>query len=141
MTLSRSLSTALFVGALHQAVAFTSMPLQPTIRSSTAQHALALPELSLPNIFESKDTRRAQLKKEILDLAAATKRGLTATDEQKEEMEQLFVMLEKLNPTSNPLTKPSVNGDWSLDYTTSGSILGKGGFPRVGPIIQNIDGS
>merc|ERR1712127_552567 len=27
----------------------------------------------------------------------------------------------------------------SLDYTTSDSILGKGGFPRVGPIVQNID--
>lgn len=54
-------------------------------------------------------------------------------------MYQLFEQLEKLNPTSNPLTKPTVNGDWSLDYTTSDSILGKGGFPRVGPIIQNID--
>lgn len=54
-------------------------------------------------------------------------------------MYQLFEQLENLNPTSNPLTKPTVNGDWSLDYTTSDSILGKGGFPRVGPIIQNID--
>jgi len=60
-------------------------------------------------------------------------------------MEVLFAKLEALNPTRNPLVvvggkkKPSVNGDWSLDYTTSGAILGKGGFPRVGPIIQNID--
>ena len=62
---------------------------------------------------------------------------------QKEEMDQLFRQLEKLNPTPNPLipskNKPSVNGDWDLKYTTSDSILGKGGFPRVGPIVQNID--
>lgn len=113
------------------------------ISSSTAQHALAFPDISIPNIFESKEARRSQLK-QILDLATETERGLTATDEQKDEMQQLFAKLEKLNPTTNPLiinkNKPSVvNGDWSLDYTTSDSILGKGGFPRVGKIIQNID--
>jgi hypothetical protein len=32
-----------------------------------------------------------------------------------------------------------VNGVWSLDYTTSALILGKGGFKRVGPILQKID--
>ncbi len=58
-------------------------------------------------------------------------------------MENLFAQLEALNPTRNPLivtkNKPSIDGDWSLDYTTSDSILGKGGYPRIGPIIQNID--
>lgn len=87
--------------------------------------------------------RRSELKEQILTLASETKRGLTATDEQKEQMQTLFAELEALNPTPNPLIandkKASVNGDWSLDYTTSDSILGKGGFPRVGPIIQNID--
>ncbi len=98
---------------------------------------------ALTNVFQSKDARRSQLKKQILDLASATKRGLSATDEQKQTMEQLFAQLEALNPTRNPLivakNKPSINGDWSLDYTTSDSILGKGGYPRIGPIIQNID--
>ncbi|KAL7540193.1 hypothetical protein ACHAXR_012317 [Thalassiosira sp. AJA248-18] len=137
--MTRSLSTAICICTLYQAAAFAPIT-QQSLRtpSTTAQYAF-----SLPNLFESKDVRRTQLKKEILDLASATKRGLTATDEQKQEMESLFEKLETLNPTSNPLIvnakKPSVNGDWSLDYTTSDSILGKGGFPRVGPIIQNID--
>mmetsp|Transcript_25184 Transcript_25184/g.54265 ORF Transcript_25184/g.54265 Transcript_25184/m.54265 type:complete len:231 (+) Transcript_25184:31-723(+) len=145
MTVSRSISTAVLICAIHQVEAFSPAP-QPRLRtttSNTAQYAFALPELSFPNLFESKDARRSQLKEEILDLASAVKRGLTATDEQKEEMERLFVKLEALNPTRNPLIisdkKPSVNGDWSLDYTTSDAILGKGGFPRVGPIVQNID--
>ena len=83
--------------------------------------------------------QRIKLKNEILDLANETKRGLTESTEQKEKMRELFEKLEKLNPTSNPLKTDLVNGDWSLEYTTSDSILGKGGFPRVGPIVQMID--
>lgn len=119
------------------------MQLQTAEAFSATTAPLQLPQLSLPNLFQSKDVRRSELKEQIMSLASETKRGLTATDEQKEQMQGLFAELEKLNPTSNPLIindkKPSVNGDWSLDYTTSDSILGKGGFPRVGPIIQNID--
>ena len=119
------------------------MQLQTAEAFSATTAPLQLPQLSLPNPFQSKAVRRTELKEQIMSLASETKRGLTATDEQKEQMQGLFAELEKLNPTSNPLIindkKPSVNGDWSLDYTTSDSILGKGGFPRVGPIIQNID--
>ena len=120
------------------------MQLQTAEAFSATTAPLQLPQLSLPkNLFQPKDERRSELKEQIMSLASETKRGLTATDEQKEQMQALFAELEKLNPTSNPLIindkKPSVNGDWSLDYTTSDSILGKGGFPRVGPIIQNID--
>lgn len=142
MTLSRSLSTALCFCVVHQFEAFSPAPQVTSARitssSNTAQHAFAF-----TNLFESKDVLRSKLKSEILNLASDVNRGLTATDEQKEEMNRLFVQLETLNPTKNPLivndSKPSVNGDWSLDYTTSDAILGKGGFPRVGPIIQNID--
>ena len=86
-------------------------------------------------------SRRSKLIEQILTLASDTNRGLTATDEQKQEMDNLFSQLEKLNPTVNPITNKNakLNGDWSLDYTTSDSILGKGGFPRIGPIVQNID--
>lgn len=91
--------------------------------------------------FVTPNKARAELKTQILDLASETKRGLTATPEQKQEMLKLFEKLEKLNPTKSPLKSPKVNGDWSLDYTTSDSILGKGGFPRVGPIVQNINTS
>lgn len=152
---SAIIAIVLCVFALHQAVAAFSPVLQQhsgTIIRSPASPAKAKAQLfasagvlppPLANLFVSKDERRSTLKREILDLASATKRGLTATDEQKQVMEKLFTQLEALNPTRNPLivnkNKPSINGDWSLDYTTSDSILGKGGFPRVGPIIQNID--
>ena len=141
-----SLVAGLSIVCLHHQKAEAFSTLHQTSRysasaSTTARKAFQLPELSIPNIFQSKDVRRSELKEEILSLAAETKRGLTATDEQKELMQKLFAELEALNPTSNPLIvndkKPSVNGDWSLDYTTSGSILGKA--PRLGPIIQNID--
>jgi hypothetical protein len=146
MTLSRYLSTALCFCAIHQVQAFSPASqsrLRSTTSSNTAQSNTAQYAFAFPNPFENKDARRSQLKEEILELASAVKRGLTATEGQKEDMERLFEKLEALNPTRNPLIisdkKPSVNGDWSLDYTTSDSILGKGGFPRVGPIVQNID--
>jgi hypothetical protein len=82
---------------------------------------------------------RNELKTKILVLAQETKRGVTATPKQNEEMLDLFEKLERLNPTKGPLSSPKVNGDWSLDYSTSDSIIGKGGFPRVGAIVQNID--
>lgn len=141
----RSLPTAtlcICACALHRAAAFTApsaATVQPRLESSpTARHAFALPD-----IFESRGARRTRLKRDILDLASATERGLTATEEQRAEMMGMFEQLERLNPTPDPLVvsdnKPSVNGDWSLDYTTSDSILGKGGWPRVGPIVQSID--
>lgn len=111
--------------------------------TTSARNAISLPDLSsqLSDIFMSTNERRSNLKSLILELANESMRGLIATDEQKDEMEKLFVRLEALNPTRNPLTskKPSVNGNWDLKYTTSDSILGKGGAPRVGAIIQNID--
>lgn len=83
---------------------------------------------------------RRQLKTELLDLASQTKRGLVATPEQTKRIQELFVRLEKLNPTRQPLKSPLLNADWSLEYTTSDSILGKGDvFPKVGPIVQTID--
>eukprot|EP00339_Tiarina_fusa_P019997 CAMPEP_0116999642 /NCGR_PEP_ID=MMETSP0472-20121206/2280_1 /TAXON_ID=693140 ORGANISM="Tiarina fusus, Strain LIS" /NCGR_SAMPLE_ID=MMETSP0472 /ASSEMBLY_ACC=CAM_ASM_000603 /LENGTH=180 /DNA_ID=CAMNT_0004699131 /DNA_START=193 /DNA_END=731 /DNA_ORIENTATION=- len=82
---------------------------------------------------------RAQLKSELLDLATETKRGLEASAEQQDKILELFEQLEKLNPTKKTLKSDLVNGVWDLQYTTSESILGKGGFPRVGPILQTIN--
>mmetsp|Transcript_20576 Transcript_20576/g.35073 ORF Transcript_20576/g.35073 Transcript_20576/m.35073 type:complete len:224 (+) Transcript_20576:73-744(+) len=139
MHLSITLAATLCCLCLQQqADAFSTLPASSTYHysssSTTARNAF-----SFPNLFQSKDVRRSELKEQILSLASETKRGLTATEEQKEQMQTLFAELEALNPTLNPLKKASVNGDWSLDYTTSDTILGKGGLPRIGPIIQNID--
>ena len=90
-------------------------------------------------VMPGTQSTRNELKGRILDLAAETERGLKSTPEQEQEILEIFEKLERLNPTKNPLTTNKVNGDWSLDYTTSDSILGKGGFPRVGKIVQMID--
>jgi len=132
---------------LHQAEAFSPPPTsKASPPSSTARNLffgaylpLGIPVLVAKDKWDS--SRRSKLKEQILSLASDTQRGLTATDAQAEEMDELFSRLEKFNPTVNPITNTNanLNGDWSLDYTTSDSILGKGSFPKIGPIIQNID--
>jgi len=82
---------------------------------------------------------RQKLKADLLDLSSTTKRGLEATPEQTERIKKIFGQLERLNPTPKPLNSPLINADWSLEYSTSDSIIGKGDFPRVGPIVQTID--
>ena len=52
--------------------------------------------------------------RQLLDVIAPTKRGLTATPEQKQEIETLCQQLEKLNPTPKPLASPLLNGRWQL---------------------------
>lgn len=53
-------------------------------------------------------------------------------------MNVLFEKLEK-SGKKDSLSDPSVNGLWLLEYTTSDSILGRKGSPKVGPIYQLID--
>ena len=81
----------------------------------------------------------AALKAQILAQAAKTQRGLTETEEEKEEMAKLFAQLEQKNKVKNALSSPLVNAVWCLQYTTSDTILGRGASPRVGPILQTID--
>jgi hypothetical protein len=83
--------------------------------------------------------KRTLLKQDILSLAERINRGLDATPEDDAQMLTLFEKLEKLNPIKKPLKSPLVNKVWDLRYTTSASILGKGGAPKVGPILQKID--
>ncbi len=106
---------------IHASCAFTSPVTIPSILAPLTQ------------------SKRAELKSKILDLASQTKRGLDISPTQEEEIASLFAELEKYNPTPNPLLNDKINGDWSLEYTTSGLIVGKGGSPRIGPIVQMID--
>jgi hypothetical protein len=82
---------------------------------------------------------KQRLKSQILSLASSTKRGLTETGAQRMEMLSLFEKLEKLSPAKQALKSPLTAGTWLLRYTTSDSILGKGGSPRVGEIVQVLD--
>jgi hypothetical protein len=51
----------------------------------------------------------------------------------------MFESLEKLNNSKKTLSNPSLNAVWNLEYTTSDSILGRGGSERIGPILQTIN--
>lgn len=96
--------------------------------------------LSLLSIFNNTRGKSTQaLKKEILDLSRSVKRGLIETPQQRAQMADLFEQLEKKNPNKAPLASPLVNKVWSLEYTTSDAILGRGQSPKVGPILQVID--
>ena len=109
------------------------------MKSSIVFHILSMSGMASAFFTMPGAPSRNVLKTKILDLASQTNRGLLASPEQKDEILQLFEKLERMNPTKGPLKSNKVNGNWSLDYTTSDTILGKGGFPRIGPIIQMID--
>lgn len=81
----------------------------------------------------------ATLKTEILTLAEKVDRGYSETDADAAVMLKLFEQLEKKNKYKESLKSPLINAVWDLKYTTSASILGKGGDKRVGPILQTID--
>lgn len=84
----------------------------------------------------------AVLKDKLLDVIGKVDRGLTAGEEQAEEIEKLCQQLEKINPTKKPLKSSVINTKWELVYTTSDSILGKtrpAAFRAKGPIYQTID--
>ena len=84
-------------------------------------------------------SQKEKLKNDILELAEQTKRGLIETPKQKEEMLRMFEKLEMLNPTKAPLSSNKISGKWLLKYTTSASILGRGGAERTGEIVQVLD--
>ncbi|CAI5490822.1 unnamed protein product [Closterium sp. Naga37s-1] len=89
------------------------------------------------------DEERAALKEELLEAIAPVERGLTASDDDQEIIEELAAQLEAVNPTKQPLRSALLNGKWKLLYTTSDTILGRNRpfFLRPsGPIFQAIDG-
>ena len=63
---------------------------------------------------------------QLLDKAAALRRGASASDNDKAEIEKLIQEVERTNPTREPLKSPLMNGRWELKYTTSASILVRG---------------
>ena len=108
--------------------------------SSTSTRGLTAPLLLRPPSWITQP-KRQQLKQKILQLSQITQRGLIATPEQQDLLLEWFEQLEQLNPTPQPLLQPEIiNGEWTLKYTTSASILGKNdGNPRVGPILQTLN--
>ena len=81
---------------------------------------------------------------QLLEAIKPTKRGLAASNEDKQKIEELARALERSNPTPNPLASELLSGQWELQYTTSDSILGTNKPPFLrpgGPIYQVIGGS
>lgn len=99
------------------------------------------------NLFGGKTKQQSQSrdekKKELMELVKPLQRGLAASPDAKQQVEELASALERLNPTAKPLASPLLNGRWKLEYTTSDSILGTK-KPSVlrpsGPIYQFLDG-
>jgi hypothetical protein len=87
-----------------------------------------------------------RLRAELLSLCDKTSRGVTSPPDSEERAQILALVeqLEKKNPEPKPLASDAINGEWSLRWTTSESILGRNrmrGF-RVDldrPILQEID--
>ena len=79
------------------------------------------------------------LKSQIQDQVQSTQRGLTTTEQEEEQIEQLVQQLETRCPFDEPARNPLMGGRWVVDYTTapppSNGKLG----PFVGVSRQIID--
>eukprot|EP01025_Chloroclados_australasicus_P061894 TRINITY_DN8130_c0_g1_i1.p2 TRINITY_DN8130_c0_g1~~TRINITY_DN8130_c0_g1_i1.p2 ORF type:complete len:175 (-),score=26.78 TRINITY_DN8130_c0_g1_i1:350-874(-) len=83
-----------------------------------------------------------EVKQQLLDKIKDLNRGVNATKEQQQTVNDLAKQLEKVNPNPSSLSSDEINGKWRLLYTTSESILGTKRpalFRPQGPIFQTID--
>jgi len=92
------------------------------------------------------DGRVAGLKQDLMMLSDEAKRGLKSPEdsELRSKIMNIVEELEGINPTPNPLGSSDINGEWTLRWTTSRSIIGAGKpfFLRPDskrPILQRID--
>lgn len=78
-------------------------------------------------------------KSELIEAIAPTKRGLLATETDRQAIQIAIARLEDRNPTPEPLQAPELlGGDWQLLYTTSDDLLGIDRLPlyQLGQIYQ-----
>ena len=99
--------------------------------------------LNINNIFQfggfKTKSNLKNLKNEILSISKKVNRGLTETAEDRSRIAELFNKIESYNTQNATLSSKNINDVWSLEYTTSDSILDRGGALKVGPILQTID--
>lgn len=80
-------------------------------------------------------------KTDLKNAVAATRRGLFATEDDRQTIASMIVDVEARNPTPQPLLATDLlAGDWRLLYTTSQELLGidRVPFARLGNIYQCI---
>ncbi len=98
------------------------------------------PFTSLFKRKESSEAKRLALKDNLRARIKGTGRGVTASQNDRAEIDAMCAQLERMNPTKEVLG-PYLSADWLLEYTTSDSILGtrRPFFLRAnGPIYQTI---
>jgi len=94
-------------------------------------------------------------KAELINLADVTKRGFSASRDQRKRAQELVKILEEYNPTSEPASPyykdppskdflgPNLCGTWTLIYTDAPDITGLDGGPlataKLGRIGQECD--
>lgn len=72
-----------------------------------------------PSFSEADEPERLRLKGEILQMAAATGRGVFADENQQRDIQMMVDALESLSPSLSPVEDGQINGRWQLLYTST----------------------
>ena len=117
----------------------TSFTLTKTITSNIRTTTTTTTTTTLQNNSNNENETINDLKSKIRTEIAPTKRGLSTTTTQSQNIETLIQSLESKCPLSEPARSPLMGGSWIVDYTTapppSNGKLG----PFVGFARQRID--
>lgn len=92
------------------------------------------------NIFFLSGFKKSKLKNEILSLSRKMNRGLKSSEQDANRIRSLFNELEALNSNKDTLLNPSLNGTWTLEYTSSKEIVGSNRKTKLeGEILQILN--
>ncbi|CAM9664382.1 unnamed protein product [Pylaiella littoralis] len=86
---------------------------------------------------------KLKLKERLLETVRPTNRGISTSEEQRQDIEELITALEPFNPNAKSVTSESLSALWVLEWTTEKEILflmewGLPGKPS-GLVQQEID--
>jgi len=128
-------------------------PLKYEDEATTVEEYDSVPATDPPKITLHPEAIKA--KAELINLADVTKRGFSASRDQRKRAQELVKILEEYNPTSDPAAPyykdppsedflgPNLCGKWTLIYTDAPDITGLDGGPlataKLGRIGQECD--
>ncbi|CAM9727180.1 unnamed protein product [Ectocarpus sp. 6 AP-2014] len=92
---------------------------------------------------ETLEAAKNKLKQRLLDTVRDTKRGISTSEEQRKDIDELIAAIEPFNPNAKSVTSESLSARWILEWTTEREIIflmerGLPGKPS-GPVEQDID--
>eukprot|EP00752_Nemacystus_decipiens_P009091 g8117.t1 len=89
------------------------------------------------------EAAKEKLKERLLMLVRCTERGISTSEEQRQDIDELIAALEPFNPNAKSVTSESLSALWVLEWTTEQEILFlmEKGLPwkPSGPVQQEID--